>query len=42
MKIVPGGTILKNKKFCKDQKQKKNLQGPKLKRGIFAGDEYHI
>jgi len=31
------GTILKNKKFCRDQKQKKKLQGPKLKRGIFAG-----
>jgi len=31
------GTILKNKKFCRDQKQIFFLQGPKLKRGIFAG-----
>jgi len=31
------GTILKNKKFCRDQKQIFFLKGPKLKRGIFAG-----
>jgi len=37
MKIVPGWTVLKNKKFCKDQNQFFFLQGPKLKRGIFAG-----
>jgi len=37
LKIVPGGTILKNKKFCRDQKQIFFLQGPKLKRAIFAG-----
>jgi len=37
LKIVPGGTILKNKKFCRDQKQFFFLQGPKLKQGIFAG-----
>jgi len=30
------GTILKNKKFYRDQKQF-FLQGPKLKRAIFAG-----
>jgi len=37
LKIVPGGAILKNKKFCRDQKQFFFLQGPKLKRVIFAG-----
>jgi len=31
------GTFLKDRKFCKDGFQKKNLQGPKLKRDIFAG-----
>jgi len=37
LKIVPGETILKNKIFCRDQKQSFFfLQGPKLKRGIFA------
>jgi len=30
-------TILKNKKFCRDQKQIFFFQGLKLKRGIFAG-----
>jgi len=35
MKIVPGGTILKNKNFCRDQKQfffykDQNLNGPYL------------
>ena len=30
-------TILKNKKFYRDQKQFFFLQGPKIKRGIFAG-----
>jgi len=30
-------TILKNKNFCRDQKQFFFLQGPKLKGGIFAG-----
>jgi len=31
------GIILKNKKFCRDQKQIFFLQGPKLKRGILVG-----
>jgi len=31
------GTVLKNKKFCRDQEQIIFLQGPKLKRVIFAG-----
>jgi len=31
------GTILKNKKFCKDKNKLFFLQGLKLKRGIFAG-----
>jgi len=31
------GLFLKNKKFCRDQKQFFFFTGPKLKRGIFAG-----
>jgi hypothetical protein len=34
---VGPGTILKSKKFCRDQKQQNFLQGLKPKRDIFAG-----
>jgi len=42
LKIVSGGTIFKNKIFCRDQKQQQKFTGTKTKTRHICRDQNHI